>query len=107
MTKMEDAQNGRRPKWKTTKMEDDQNERRPKWKTTKMEDDQNGRRPNWKTTKMKDDQNGRRPKWKTTKGLESRIINSRPTSKDNHTKWPVLYPRCARFFLECLTKPPT
>ena len=24
-------------------MEDDQNGRRPKWKTTKMEDDQNGR----------------------------------------------------------------
>merc|ERR1711895_182868 len=68
---MEDDQNGRRPKWKTTKMEDDQNGRRPKWKTTKMEDDQNGRRPKWKTTKMKttkveDDQNGRRPKWKTT-----------------------------------------
>merc|ERR1712055_210960 len=31
MTKTEDDQNGRRPKWKTTKMEDDQNERRPKW----------------------------------------------------------------------------
>merc|ERR1712030_165025 len=41
--KMEDNQNGRRPKLKTTKMEDDQNGRRPKWKTTKMEDDQNGR----------------------------------------------------------------
>ena len=27
-----------------TKMEDDQNGRPPKWKTTKMEDDQNGRR---------------------------------------------------------------
>merc|ERR1711888_38038 len=40
---MEDDQNGRRPKWKTTKMEDDQNGRRPKWKTTKMEDNQNGR----------------------------------------------------------------
>merc|ERR1711888_12729 len=52
---------------KTTKMEDDQNGRRPKWTTTKMEDDQNGRRPKWKTTKMEDDQNGRRPKWKTTK----------------------------------------
>ena len=39
-------------KWKTTspKMEDDQNGRRPKWKTTKMEDDQNGRRPKTKTT---------------------------------------------------------
>merc|ERR1711895_353323 len=44
-----------------TTMEDDQNRRRPKWKTTKMEDDQNGRRPKWKTTKMEDDQNGRRP----------------------------------------------
>ena len=30
-------------------MEDDQNGRRPKWKTTKMEDDQNGRRPTLKT----------------------------------------------------------
>merc|ERR1711895_276105 len=48
-------------------MEDDQNGRRPKWKTTKMEDDQNGRRPKWKMTKIEDDQNGRRPKWKTTK----------------------------------------
>ena len=52
---MEDDQNGRRPKWKTTKMEDDRNGRRPKWKTTKMEDDQNGRLPKWKTTKMKDE----------------------------------------------------
>merc|ERR1711895_162642 len=50
---MEDDQNGRRPKWKTTK-----------WKTTKMEDDQNGRRPKWKTTKMEDDQNGRQLKCK-------------------------------------------
>ena len=45
-------QNGRRPhpKWKMTspKMEDDQNGRQTKWKTTKM-----------KTTKMEDDQNGR------------------------------------------------
>ena len=41
---MEDDQNGRRPKLKTTKMEDDQNGRRPKWKMTKMENDQNGRR---------------------------------------------------------------
>merc|ERR1711888_4249 len=64
---MEDDQNGRRPKWKTTKMEDDQNGRRPKWKTTKMEDDQNGRRSKWKTTKIEDDQNGRQTKWKTTK----------------------------------------
>ena len=48
MTKMEDEQNGRRPKWKATKMEDNQNGRRPKWKTTKMEDDQ-----------MEDDQNVR------------------------------------------------
>ena len=37
---MEDDQNGRRPKWKTTKMEDDQFGRRPKWKMTKMEDNQ-------------------------------------------------------------------
>merc|ERR1711888_68624 len=66
-TKMEDDQNGRRPKWKMNKMEDEQNGRRTKWKTNKMEDDQNGRRPKWKTTKMEDDQNGRRPKWKTTK----------------------------------------
>ena len=28
-------------------MEDDQNGRRLKWKTTKMEDDQNGRGPKW------------------------------------------------------------
>ena len=34
-------------------MEDDQNGRRPKWKTTKMEDDQ------MKDDQMKDDQNGR------------------------------------------------
>ena len=52
---MEDDQNRRRPKWKTTKMKDDQNGRQPKWKTTKMEDDQIGRRPKWKTTKMKDE----------------------------------------------------
>merc|ERR1712105_1852 len=65
--KMEEDQNGRGPKWKTTKMEDDQYGRRPKWKTTKMEDDQIRRRPKWKTTKMEDDQNGRRPKWKTNK----------------------------------------
>ena len=39
-------------------MEDDQNGRRPKWKTTKMEDDQNG----WKTTQIEDDPNGRQPK---------------------------------------------
>merc|ERR1711895_426458 len=56
---MEDDQNGRRPKWKTTKMENDQNGRRPKWKTTKMEDKQNGRRPKWKMNKMEDDQNVR------------------------------------------------
>ena len=49
MTKMEDEQNGRRAKWKTTTMEDDQNGRRPKWKKTKMEDDQNGGRPKKKT----------------------------------------------------------
>ena len=50
---MEDDQNGRRPKWKTTRIEDDQNARQQKWKTTKMEDNQNGIRPKWKTTKMK------------------------------------------------------
>ena len=38
-------------------MEDDQNWRRPKLKTSKIEDDQNR-----KTTKMEDDQNGRQPK---------------------------------------------
>ena len=50
MTKMEDDQNGRRPKSKTTKIEDDQNRRRPKQKKTKMENDQNGKLPKWKTT---------------------------------------------------------
>merc|ERR1712030_234315 len=62
ITKMEDDQNRRQPKWKTNKMKDDQNGRQPRLKTTKMEDDQNGRRPKWKTTKMEDDQIGRRPK---------------------------------------------
>ena len=52
---MEDDQNGRRPKWKTTKMEDDQNERRPTWKTTKIEDLHHGKWSKWKMTKMKDD----------------------------------------------------
>ena len=33
-----------------TKMDDDQNGRRPKWKTIKMEDNQNGKRPKWKMT---------------------------------------------------------
>merc|ERR1712030_313561 len=70
LPKMEDDQNGRRPKWKTTKTEYDQNGRRPKrkttkWKTAKLEDDQNGRPPKLKTTKMEDDQNGRRTKWKS------------------------------------------
>ena len=37
---MEEDQNGRRPKWKSTKIEDDQIGRKPKWKTTKMEDDE-------------------------------------------------------------------
>ena len=36
-TKMEDNQNGRRPKWKTAKMEDDQNEK-----------DTNGIQPDYK-----------------------------------------------------------
>ena len=40
MNKMEEHQNKRTPKWKTTNMEDDQNGDRPKWKMTKMEDDQ-------------------------------------------------------------------
>ena len=34
-----------------TKMEDDQNGKRPKWKTTKTKDNHIGRRPHWKTTK--------------------------------------------------------
>ena len=38
-------------------IEDDQNQRRPKWKTTKIKDDLNKRRPKWKHN-----QNGRRPK---------------------------------------------
>ena len=56
MTKMEDDQNGRRTKLKTTKMEEDQ-----------IEDDQNGGQPKWKTIKMEDNQNARLPKQKTTK----------------------------------------
>ena len=32
-------------------MEDDQNWRQPKWKTTKIENDLNGRRRKWKLTK--------------------------------------------------------
>merc|ERR1712030_104966 len=89
MTKMEDDQNGRRPKWKKTKMEDDQNGRRPKWKTTKMEDDQKERRPKWKTTKNEDNQNGRHPKWKkcmccltlnATKFLNLNVIFTTKTS---------------------------
>ena len=47
---MEDNQNGRRPKWKTTKSENSQ-------KMTKSEGDQNERQPKQKTTKMEDDQN--------------------------------------------------
>ena len=54
MTKMEDNQNERRPKWNTTKMEDCQNGGRSKRKMTKMADKQNGR------FKMKDDPNGKR-----------------------------------------------
>ena len=53
----------------TSQLEDDQNGRRPKWKTTKMEDDQNGRQPKWKMIKMEDYQNGRRPKWIVGGGL--------------------------------------
>ena len=37
MTNIEDDQNGRQSKWKTTKIGDDQNVRQPKWKKTKME----------------------------------------------------------------------
>ena len=37
------------------KMEDDQNGRRPKWKSTKMDDNQNGIRPKWKMTRLKHD----------------------------------------------------
>ena len=36
MTKIEEDQNGRRPKYKTTEMEGDQKERRLKWKMTKI-----------------------------------------------------------------------
>ena len=39
MTKMEDYQNERQSKWKTTKMKGDKNGRRLKLKTAKMEDD--------------------------------------------------------------------
>ena len=46
MTKMEDDQKGRRPKWKTNKMVDDPNRIRPEWKTTKKK---------IKVTKMEDD----------------------------------------------------
>ena len=46
------------------KIEDIQNERRPKLKTTKIEDNQNGRQPKWNMTRMEDDQNERRPKLK-------------------------------------------
>ena len=38
-------------------IEDDQNQRLPKWKTTKIKDDLNKRRPKWKHN-----QNGRQPK---------------------------------------------
>ena len=38
--------------WKISKMEEDQNGKLPKWKMT------NGRQPKWKLTKMEDDQNG-------------------------------------------------
>ena len=45
---MDEEQNGRRPKWKTTTLEDDQNKndqigRQQKQRATVMEDDQNGR----------------------------------------------------------------
>ena len=46
-------------------MEDEQNARRTKWKTTKMVDDQNGRRPKCKTRESK----GHRQKW--TSNLDS------------------------------------
>ena len=41
----------------TAKIEDDENGRQSKWKTTKMEDNQNGRRPTLKMIKIEDDQN--------------------------------------------------
>merc|ERR1712055_462769 len=103
---MEDDQNGRRPKWKTTKMEDDQSGRRPKWKTTKMEDDQNGRRPKWMTTKMEDDkngrrQNGRRPKWKTTK-MEDALIDVGDCGWRVNQSGNSAIPRFRDFFLQKL-----
>ena len=66
---MEEDQNGRQPKLKTTKMEDDQNGRRPKGKKTKNE-----RRLKWMATKVEIFEislkeynlNGRLSNWKTT-----------------------------------------
>ena len=118
MTKMEDDQNERRPKWKTTKMKDDQNGRRPKWKTIKMEDNQNERRPKLKMTKMEDDYNGILPKWSTTKirdnqnerclgGISAKNIKEMWCLRQNkdsicHQMWfledkGASYPRFARF----------
>ena len=53
---MEDKQNGRGLKQKTTKLEDEQNGREPIWKTALMEDDK------MEDNQMKADQNGRQPK---------------------------------------------
>ena len=48
MTSIEDALNGRQPRWKMTSMKDS------------MEEDLNGRQPQWKKTSMADNLNGRR-----------------------------------------------
>ena len=46
---MEDDQNGRRPKWKTTQIEDDPNGRQHKWKMIQMEDEQSKVKTMFKT----------------------------------------------------------
>ena len=51
----------------TTKMEDDQNVRQPKWKTTKT-----------KMTKMEVNQNGKRPRWKLAKLNMSELGTAQP-----------------------------
>ena len=79
MTKMEDDQNGGRPKRKRTEMEDDlesSNGRRLNWKMTKMEDDQNGGRPERKRTEMEDDL--------TSGGLEGEPHRLLPQSSSGH-----------------------
>ena len=65
-------------------MEDDQNVRRPKWKTTKMEDDQNGRRPKWKVIKTEYEEDLTRKQKQSQKGqfcilsLRDFCINLKP-----------------------------